>query len=223
MFLGRAAFLFWVGALALAGSQFAEARPPRQSLPSEGEVPNCPAYDLKSKNGGNPGSLEINNDKIIEWKREGRNQRHERGRAYGVIAQVYPDRNGHEHFSIRISAQGKGGEQIEDTVEIIYNHSFGEMPAPRVGMEVEACGDYITSNAPSGGPGGRTYPASPDGAIIHWVHIAPDRSGHHSGYVVIDGVVVGQDLSKVKPRGRDQDRGGRDKRRPKVQAEALAF
>lgn len=34
-------------------------------------------------------------------------------------------------------------------------------------------------------------PPSPDGAILHWVHRSPSAR-HDSGFVVIDGVVCGQ-------------------------------
>jgi hypothetical protein len=77
------------------------------------------------------------------------------------------------------------GPAPDDTIELVYNDSFGELPELRLGMDVEACGDYITSYAPSG-----PYPASPDGALVHWVHHNPHGS-HPDGYVVIDGKVFG--------------------------------
>jgi hypothetical protein len=158
-------------------------------------IPNCPAVALKQENSGNPGSLAINNAQVLQWKRTTENQRHERGHVQGNVVRVYPDRNGHEHFAIQI-----GPDQAHDTVEIIYNQDFGAVPDPQVGMAVEACGDYITSTAPSPGPNGQVYPASPDGAIVHWVHMAPDRSGHHSGFLMVNGVLTGQDPSHAGPR-----------------------
>ena len=155
--------------------------------PNSNTVPNCPAYALKSENGGNPGSISGNNNsQVLEWKSEAQNQFEARGHVQGQIVRVYPDRNGHEHFAIQI------GPNPTDTVEIIYNQDFGPVPAPTVGLPVEACGDYITSVGPSPGPNGQTYPASPDGALIHWVHMAPGRSGHNSGYLVVGGVLTGQ-------------------------------
>lgn len=186
MFLGRGALYFFIGALALGSVQ--------GSLALATEVPICPEYALKSQNGGNPGNLGINNDTVLKWKSDSPNQYHDRGHVEGKIVRVYPDKNGHEHFSIQI------GSGAGETLEIIYNQEFGAMPQPTVGMDVEACGDYITSTAPSPGPNGQTYPASPDGAILHWVHMAPARSGHHSGFVVIDGVLTGQDPDHASPR-----------------------
>ena len=74
-----------------------------------------------------------------------------------------------------------------DTIEVIYNNQFGAMPRLAPGQIVEACGDYITSNRPNG-----HYPASPDGAILHWVHFNPADQGHEDGYVVVDGRLTGQ-------------------------------
>jgi hypothetical protein len=165
-------------------------------------IPVCPEFTLRAQNGGNPGDLRVNNDEVLKWKTSTENQFHARGHVTGTIAKIYPDRNGHEHFSIKI------GPNDTDTVEIIYNQSFGQMVEPRVGMPVEACGDYITSSAPSPGPAGVTYPASPDGALIHWVHLAPPRSGHHSGYVMINGMLTGQDTAHAGPRPPRRGRRG---------------
>jgi hypothetical protein len=188
MFLRRAFGSFWVGS-AVALSVFGVA-----TAFAADQVPDCPAFALKSQNGGDPGSLEVNNDQVIEWKRTTDNQYHDRGHVKGQIVQVYPDKNGHEHFAIQI------GPGKEDTLEIIYNQDFGSVPDPQVGMDVEACGDYITSTAPAPGPGNVTYPASPDSAILHWVHMAPQRSGHNSGFLWIDGVLTGQDPGHAPPK-----------------------
>jgi hypothetical protein len=83
------------------------------------------------------------------------------------------------HLSVQI------GPSEAEAVEVIYNTHFGDVGEPDVGSQVEACGDYITSTAPSG-----PYPASPDGAIVHWVHHS-DRPGHESGFLMINGVLYG--------------------------------
>jgi hypothetical protein len=147
-------------------------------------IPDCPAYTLRNQNGGEPGTLTVNNDEVARWKHSTANQFHARTHVAGPITQIYPDRNGHEHFAIDL---GHG-----ETLEVVYNQDFGSVPATRVGMMVEACGDYITSTGSSADPNGKIYPASPDGAIVHWVHFAPRRSGHHSGYLVVDGALTGQ-------------------------------
>src|SRR5262249_50020209 len=66
------------------------------------EVPSCAAYALKSQNGGDPGSLEVNNEQVLQWKTSTDNQYHDRGHVQGKIVRVYPDKNGHEHFAIQI-------------------------------------------------------------------------------------------------------------------------
>lgn len=125
-------------------------------------------------------TLAVNNSQVINWKTTTRNQFQSRGHVQGKLINVYPDHSGHNHFEVQI------GSNQSDTIEIIYNQSFGAIPTIAPGADVEACGDYITSNAPTG-----HYPASPDGAILHWVHAATS-SGHPSGFVAIDGVVYGQ-------------------------------
>lgn len=136
-------------------------------------APECIAYDKP---------LPENNAQVLHWKRTTQNQYRDRGHILGVIQKVYPDHSGHEHISVNI------GKYEEDTVEIIYNSGFGSLPTPDVGMPVEACGDYITSFAKSG-----PYPASPDGALIHWVHRSPNLKKHLSGFLVVNGVLYGQE------------------------------
>ena len=149
-------------------------------------VPPCLSYGR---------DLPINNQQVLHWKRTTPNQFRERAHVSGTIVQVFPDRNGHEHFVINIGKHG------EDTIEVIYNQDFGPIPDPRIGMTVEACGDYITSTARSG-----PYPASPVGAIIHWVHANPSGRGHDPGFVVIDGKLCGQDAEGAGPRPRPRPR-----------------
>jgi hypothetical protein len=124
--------------------------------------------------------LAVNNEQILAWKTSTANSYQDRGHILGTITQVYPDHSGHHHFQAQI------GPQPTDTLEVIYNEDFGSSPAPTVGMTVEACGDYITANAPAG-----PYPASPDNAIIHWVHRSPNEAKHPSGYMILNGVVAG--------------------------------
>jgi hypothetical protein len=131
-------------------------------------------------------AISINNETVLNWKKSTPNQFHGRGRVEGAINAVYPDRNGHNHVQIVI---GKGQT---DTIEVVYNEDFGRLPKLAVGMQAEACGDYITSNAATD-----RYQASPDGAIVHWVHKNPNRSsGHPNGYLMLDGFVFGQKVKK---------------------------
>lgn len=163
----------WVLSLVLAAAQ---------ASPSfAGDViPVCPDR-------GRP--LPINNEQVLNWKFGSPNQFKARGHIRGSVLRVYADHSGHDHFSIRI------GQRPQDTIEVIYNQDFGALPERlNAGSTVEACGDFIVSNAPSG-----PYPASPDGAIIHWVHVNPSGQGHDSGYLVIDGDLYGMDASNAGP------------------------
>lgn len=142
-------------------------------------VPPCPAYNH---------NLPINNEQVLHWKRTTPNQFRERAHIEGPVVQVYPDKNGHQHFEIQV------GKYAEDTIEVIYNKDFGPIPTPAIGMMVEACGDYITSTAQSG-----AYPPSPAGAIIHWIHMNPAMRGHDPGFLMMDGSLYGQDAEHAGP------------------------
>ncbi|MGK5089524.1 hypothetical protein WDW86_18385 [Bdellovibrionota bacterium FG-2] len=132
-------------------------------------------------------AIAVDNGQVLKWKGTTPNQF--LGRAYveGTVTTVYPDRNGHEHFAIKI------GNEPNDMLEVVYNNEFGEMPTPTVGMKVEACGDYITSTEQT-----EAYPPSPVGAIIHWVHKSPSK--HDSGFVVLDGTLYGYSFPKSSPK-----------------------
>lgn len=125
--------------------------------------------------------LPINNVEVLNWKHTSRNSFKSRGHLEGTIGQVYKNATGHRHFQIVI------GENPHDTIEVVYNEKFGRIPGEMLqrGARVETCGDYITSNSRSG-----RYNASPDGAIIHWVHESTNNR-HESGYVIIEGQLFG--------------------------------
>lgn len=125
-------------------------------------------------------AIPVNNAQALKWKTSTANQYTARSHILGRVVKVYPNQTDHNHFSIQI------GSGARDTIEVIYNIEFGQLPRMAVGMEVEACGDFINSFAQSG-----PYPPSPDGAIIHWVHYNPNGKGHDSGYLVIDGMLYG--------------------------------
>ena len=167
MIVGRRTKGFICAGLALLlVSQLASAMEP-----GDGSVPNCPAYQLKSQNGGDPGVLPVNNSQVLQWKSAAQNQFTDRGHVQGNVVRVYPDRNGHSHFAIQI------GSGAADTVEIIYNQDFGDVPTPSVGTSVEACGDYITSVGPSPGPNGEVIPLRPMAAWFTgftWLRAAAD-------------------------------------------------
>jgi hypothetical protein len=133
--------------------------------------------------------IAVDNQQVLNWKNTTRNQFHARGHIEGTIRQIFSDHSGHHHYEVGI------GPGADDTVEVIYNEDFGGVPQVRAGSTIEACGDYITSNAPSG-----HFPASPDGAILHWVHMSPSLQRHDSGFIILDGVVCGQDAGAAGPK-----------------------
>lgn len=137
-----------------------------------GAIPDCISKGVP---------ITVDNQAVIDMKTSTPNQYLARAHVSGVLNSIYKDQSGHNHFSVKI------GSDSRDTIEVVYNFSFGKLPTLRVGMTIEACGDFINSFSPTS-----QYPVSPDGAIVHWVHKNPKPSGHESGYVVIDGVLFGQ-------------------------------
>ncbi|MBC7693703.1 MAG: DUF3465 domain-containing protein [Methylotenera sp.] len=143
--------------------------------------------DVDPKCISNGQDIGINNAEVIHWKHTTKNQFLARAHVQGTVSKVFPDHSGHKHFEIKLDA-GAG-----ETLEIVYNLSFGKLPALAAGMPVEACGDYITSNAATS-----AYPASPDGAILHWLHGTGKGQGsglataHDAGYLEISDVIYGQ-------------------------------
>jgi len=133
-----------------------------------------------------PDELKIDNDRVLKLKTTTRNQYLARAFVQGRVVDALNSQNGHDHFSISI------GPGPTDTLEIIYNIEFGAMPNFKVGDPVIVCGDYITSTAAAGG-----YPASPDGAIVHWIHFNPGtRQGsatHAHGFVMMGTDLIGFD------------------------------
>jgi len=158
--------VFWLGLLGTPGLAIAES------------IPVCLAN-------GRP--LPVNNAQVLLWKKTTANQFLGRGHVTGLVTGVFRDRTSHDHFEIQI------GRNAGEVLEVIYNEKFGAMPSPRRGDQVEACGDYITSNRAT-----PRYPKSPSGGVIHWVHVNPSGRGHDSGYVSINGTLYGMDTTRAK-------------------------
>lgn len=170
------------GLITLAISQFALA----VDVP-----PPCIARDRQT---GRDHALVINNEHVLKLKKTTPNQTLSRAYVQGTYIQAYSDpSNGqHDHFSIQI---GRTAQKV-DRLEVVYNVEFGRLPRLQPGDTVEACGDYITSSAPTD-----RYRASPDDAIIHWVHENPRGKGHESGFLRINGVVYGhRGINYSRPR-----------------------
>lgn len=123
--------------------------------------------------------MSINDDQVLQWKNSEPNQFLARGYIQGTVDEVFPDLTGHHHFSVKI------GPLDTDHIEVIYQLNFGMMPEPNIGDQVIACGDFINSFAQD-----QSGPASPDGAILHWVHRDP-AGKHDNGFVVVNGTIYG--------------------------------
>jgi hypothetical protein len=105
-----------------------------------------------------------------------------RGNISGVITKLYADQTCHTHFEIALDGTPS------TTIEVIYDQGFGSTPKPAIGMSVQACGDFIISYSKENG-----YAASPDGALIHWIH-ATDTSKHDAGFLILGDTLCGQDI-----------------------------
>jgi len=149
------------------------------------ELPKC-----EGKNGQ---ALPIDNNRVLTLKSSTPNQFLERARVEGRVVRILGSRPSHAHFEIQI------GPNAKDTLEVVFNTDFGR-PQPKVGDDVEACGDYITSNAPT-----PRYQPSPSGAIIHWVHENSRGGAHPDGYIVMnDRFMYGFGRQPVEVDGSDE-------------------
>jgi len=143
------------------------------------------------------------NDTVLNWKQATPNQYTSRAYVLGRYIRTLRVRPSHVHFELSLG--GADAASPAQSVELVYNREFGEMPpefAPN--SEVAACGDYITSNAPAG-----RYEASPMGAIFHWVHYNPgnrDGGKHPHGFVWVGGKLFGQERGAPRERGPSRGR-----------------
>jgi hypothetical protein len=128
--------------------------------------------------------LGLDNNQALSLKKTAPLGQTLRAHVAGQVTRVFSDHSNHAHFEIMI------GNAATDTLEVVYSEDFGALPDPSIGAQVETCGDFINSNAPF-----KSYPASPSGAIIHWVHRS-DSASHDSGYVMLDNVVYGNGADK---------------------------
>lgn len=166
---------------------------------SNSNLPGCEDFD------GRP--LQVNNRQVLEWKQSTKNQFKDRGYVTGVLVGVIQQRPSHLHLDVFLGETQSGTGKDSD-IELIYNREFGDVNVNnlRPGMEVSACGDYITSNKDT-----PRYKASPLGAILHWIHKATGGT-HPSGFLMIDGQLYGaEDPSPYQPRQRGgYNQGGQD-------------
>lgn len=134
-----------------------------------------------------------NNEEVLRWKTSTPNQYHDRALVAGTLVGVFSSKGDHLHLDVFLG-QGAKGTGRDSDIEVVYNTAFGNVDEPlRPGMEVVACGDYITATDRAG-----RYPPSPVGAILHWVHKRM-RGDHPHGFMMIDGTLYGQ--KDAPPRG----------------------
>lgn len=122
-------------------------------------------------------NLRVDNQAVINMKYNTRNGHKTRARVKGVIGKTYPATAGHIRFQVLLGN--------DEGIELVYNTGFDALPQKlKEGVEVEACGDYITASEQG------KYPPSPDKAIIHWLHRS--TSDHPSGWVKIGKKLYGK-------------------------------
>jgi len=138
-----------------------------------------------------PQEISVDNARVLRFKVQEKNQFLARAYVEGKVISMPEQQGDHDHFSISI------GNKATDTLEVIYNNEFGNMPNVQLGDQVTVCGDFINSFARAGG-----YDASPDGAIIHWVHYNPgtrsSSRGHEHGFIQFGTDLVGFDAAPAK-------------------------
>lgn len=132
-------------------------------------------------------AMPVDNAQVLNWEKSTPNQFLARANVEGDVVALYPNQTGHNHFAIQI------GSDPSQTLEVIYDIAFGQLPNIQLGMHIQACGDYITSDQATS-----QYPVSPCGAIIHWIHMAP-KPTHKNGFLMINGQVYGQHDPKDRP------------------------
>ena len=172
-------FVMMIVGLSLLGGASSYASHGHKPKPTPTPAPGPVDSNAPACLDDNGNELPVDDAQAIEYKTSTPNGSTSRVHAAGPITKIYPDQNGHNHFEISL------GNAAGDTLEVVYNISFGALPTLELGMSVEVCGDFINSYAPENG-----YQASPDGAIIHWIH--KTNSSHPAGFTIIDGVLYGQ-------------------------------
>jgi hypothetical protein len=180
---------------ALGFASAAEAKKPKwvevPLVVDAGNLPTCLDRNRQPIRGDN-------NDEVLRWKEETKNQYKDRALIDGVLVSVLLDRRSHLHLEVNLEGDERSTDPRQH-IEIVYNKAFGEVGDLQPGMPVQACGDYITSREQSG-----PYKPSPVGAIVHWVHKSntPDRHSH--GFLAIDGKLYGMEDDKNRRDRRDQ-------------------
>ncbi len=131
--------------------------------------------------------LDVNNEEVLRWKEETPNGYKDRALVTGTLVGVLLDRRSHIQLEVDLTPESDANGR-RDHLEIIFSKDFGKVSDVRPGLEVTACGDYITANKRKG-----HFPPSPVDAILHWVHKSTNENRHPSGFMAINGVLYGND------------------------------
>lgn len=143
------------------------------TAPAFAKVPAC--MDKKDR-------LEFNESQVLVWRELLEKKFTARAFIKGILVQVMEDRQKHIHFEVDLD-DNLGTN--DDRIEVIYNTQFGPIPEYQPGDEVIACGDFVVD------------PYSPHKGVIHWLHTSPKRNAHDDGYLMINGILTGNIVSKV--------------------------
>jgi hypothetical protein len=114
--------------------------------------------------------LPINNEQVIEWKKNSKEVVRTRVHIKGKAVSEKRAKDGN-----RISVQI--GPDSKDMVEIFFNNKFSPKPSVKKGQEVQACGEFI-------------YDGSHEYGIVHRVHAAKNPKVL-PGFLVVQGKVYG--------------------------------
>lgn len=187
-------------ALLTSGEAFARKGPwiPPTPAPSQPSTPAALPECLDTR--GQP--LEVNNREIVQWKATQPNQFRERGLITGRFVTFLVNKTSHLHFDVLLDSPSVDPKnKFSNHLEVVYNRDFGDVQDLKEGDRVAACGDFIVSTAQSG-----PYPASPVGAIIHWVHKSNNTRKHADGYLMINDAMYGDKGDAINGGGKGRNR-----------------
>ncbi|UOF01738.1 hypothetical protein [Bdellovibrio reynosensis] len=120
--------------------------------------------------------LDYNESRLLLYRDEMEPKFTARAFIKGIIVGIIEDRQKHVHFEVDLDGDLA---TRDDRIEVIYNTKFGPVPENRPGDELIACGDFVAD------------PYSPFKAVVHWLHMAPKKSNHDHGYMIINGQITG--------------------------------
>lgn len=127
-------------------------------------------------------SLDFNDSQVLVWRDELPHKFTARAFIKGRLVQLMEDRQKHVHFEVDLD---EDLNTTDDRIEVIFNTRFGPVPAHQPGDEVIACGDLVVDEY------------SPHRAVIHWLHMSPKKNNHDDGFIIINGVKSGHNITQA--------------------------